>query len=185
MDAPRLTPPADLARDHWRGGAGDVPELLVFGDYECPYTRMAYRHVQRVEAGLGDRMRLVWRELPLTDLHPHALAAAGFAEAAARQGRFWELHDLLIAHQDALDVDDLRAHAAAVGLEPRRLAADLDDRDGLWRRIQDDVESARASGAQGTPTLFVDGVLHVGGYDVDVLRTALTTPGPGANGGSA
>jgi protein-disulfide isomerase len=184
MDAPRLTPPADLERDHWRGGGGDAPELLVFGDYECPYTRLAYRHVQRVEAVLGDAMRLVWRQLPLTDLHPHALAAAGFAEAAARQDCFWALHDVLFAHQHELDVDDLHAHAAAVGLDPRRLAADLDDRDGLWRRIQDDVESARASGAQGTPTLFVDGVLHVAGYDVDVLRAVLTTPAPGANGDS-
>ena len=71
-----------------------------------------------------------------------------------------------------------------MGLDPGRLAADLDDRDGLWRRIQDDVESARASGAQGTPTLFVDGVLHAAGYDVDVLRAVLATPGSGANGGS-
>ena len=185
MDVPRLTPPADLERDHWRGGGGDVPEVLVFGDYECPYTRLAYRHVRRVEAELGARMRLVWRQLPLTDLHPHALAAAGFAEAAARQDRFWELHDVLFAHQHELGVDALRAHAAGVGLDPGRLASDLDDRDGLWRRVQDDVESARASGAQGTPTLFVDGVLHVAGYDVGVLRTVLGTPGPGSNGGSA
>jgi protein-disulfide isomerase len=185
MDAPRLTPPADLGRDHWRGGGTDVPELLVFGDYECPYTRMAYREVQRVEAELGDRMRLVWRQLPLTDLHPHALAAAGFAEAAARQDRFWALHDVLFGHQHALDVDDLRAYADAAGLDANRLAADLGDRDGLWRRVQDDVESARASGAQGTPTLFVDGVLHVAGYDADVLRVVLATPGPAANGGPA
>lgn len=118
-------------------------ELLVFGDYECPYTRMAYHQLQRVEAELGERMRLVWRQLPLTEIHPHALAAAGFAQAAARQGRFWALHDVLFDRQGALE---------------------------------DDVESARASGAQGTPTLFVDGVLHVAGFDADVLRAVLTAP---------
>ena len=185
MDAPRLTPPADLERDHWRGGGGTCPSSWSSGTTSARYTRLAYRHVRRVEAALGDRMRLVWRQLPLTDLHPHALAAAGFAEAAARQGRFWELHDVLFAHQHELDVDALHAHAAGVGLDPRRLATDLDDRDGLWRRIQDDVESARASGAQGTPTLFVDGVLHVGRLRRRrPARASWPRPGPGANGGS-
>ena len=177
MPAPRLTPPVDLERDHWRGSGDGVRTLLEFGDYECPYSRMAYHNVQLVEHMLEGGLRFVFRQLPLTDIHPHALAAAGFAEAAARQGRFWQLHDLLFGHQKALEVDDLRAYAAEAGLDEPQLMRDLEDRGGLWRRVQDDVQSARASGAQGTPTLFVDGVLHEGGYDADVLLRALSGAG--------
>src|SRR4051794_28436114 len=111
MASARLAVPVDVSRDHWRGADGDVVELLEYGDYECPYSRMAFRQVERVERHLGERMRFVWRQLPLTDIHPQALAAAGFAEAAARQGRFWELHDVLYHHQEALDVDDLQRYA--------------------------------------------------------------------------
>src|SRR3954468_23456656 len=184
MSTARLVPPVDLDRDHWRGGSGDVVELVEFGDYQCPYSRMAYRHIQRVERELGPRMRFVFLRLPLTEIHPYALAAAGFAEAAARQGRFWELHDLLFHNQRHLEVDDLRAYAAAVGLDEQRLIADLEDRTGLWRRVQDDVEGARASGAQGTPTLFVDGVRHELAYDVDALDAALRRADEAAGRGS-
>src|SRR3954447_25474823 len=130
MSTARLQPPVDLGRDHWRGSDGDVVELVQFGDYECPYSAKAFWNIQRVERELGAAMRFVFRQLPLTDLHPHALAAAGFAEAAGRQDRFWELHTVLFRHQHALEVDDLRAHAVQAGLDEKRLIADLNDREG-------------------------------------------------------
>jgi NhaA family Na+:H+ antiporter len=170
---PLLQPPFDPGADHWRGGGGAAGmTLLMFGDYECPYSRQAFANAERLEAELDDALRFAFRHLPLIDLHPHALAAAGFAEAAARQGRFWEMHGLLFARQQALEVEDLQAYAAELGLDGRRLVADLEDR-SMWRKVQDDVESARASGAPGTPTLFIDGVRHDGGYELSALRAAL------------
>jgi protein-disulfide isomerase len=169
--SPLLQPPFDPAADHWRGGE-DARTLLMFGDYECPYSRAAFGNVERLEREAGDRLRFAFRHLPLIDLHPHALMAAGFAEAAERQGRFWDMHALLFARQSALEVEDLQGYAAELGLDGRQVVADLEDR-GMWRKVQDDVESARASGAPGTPTLFVDGRRHDGGYDVTALRVAL------------
>jgi protein-disulfide isomerase len=144
----------------------------MFGDYECPYSRAAFAAIQRLERELGDDLRFAFRHLPLIDMHPHALAAAGFAEAAGRQGRFWDMNRVLFERQQALEVEDLQGYTAELGLEGRRVAADLEDR-GMWRKVQDDVESARASGAPGTPTLFIDGVRHEGGHDATALRAAL------------
>jgi protein-disulfide isomerase len=177
VSATELQPPFDPASDHWRGGEGpDARTLLMFGDYECPYTRAAFASVKRLERELGDGLRFAFRHLPLIDIHPHALPAAGFAEAAARQGRFWDMHSLLFERQQALDVEDLQGYAAELGLEGRRVIADLEDRE-MWRKVQDDVESARASGAPGTPTIFIDGVRHEGGHDATALRAALERAG--------
>jgi protein-disulfide isomerase len=90
-----LTPPVDPDRDHWRGGEGAAVTLVEYGDYECPYSRMAFRVIQRLEPQLGGHLRFVFRHLPLTRIHPHALVAAHLAEAAALQGRFWPMHELL------------------------------------------------------------------------------------------
>jgi protein-disulfide isomerase len=92
-----LTPPVDLDRDHWRGGERAAVTLVEYGDYECPYSRMAFRTIQRLEQQLAGQLRFVFRQLPLTGIHPHALAAAHFAEAAALQGRFWPMHELLFS----------------------------------------------------------------------------------------
>jgi NhaA family Na+:H+ antiporter len=171
--SPALQPPFDPAADHCRGGdAPDAVTLLMFGDYECPYSRRAFANIERLEGELDEELRFAFRHLPLIDIHPHALPAAGFAEAAARQGRFWDMHGLLFDRQKALEVEDLQGYAAELGLDGRRVVTDLEDRD-MWRKIQDDVESARASGAPGTPTLFVNGVRHDGTYDPTALRAAL------------
>lgn len=164
--------PLDENVDHVRGSAtGRL--LLEYGDYECPYSRQAYRNIQRVESALGERVRFAFRHYPLTDIHPHALAASAAAEAAALQGRFWEMHDLLFSRQQALEDDDLRRYAEELGLD-----LDVFERD--WRssavleRIGRDVASGDASGAvRGTPTLFIDGVVHRGAYDTAVLLEAL------------
>jgi NhaA family Na+:H+ antiporter len=167
-----LTPPVDLDRDHWRGGARAAVTLVEYGDYECPYSRMAFRTIQRLEAELDERLRFVFRHLPLTGIHPHALAAAHLAEAAALQGRFWPMHELLFHRQKALEDADLWGYADRLGLDRHRLVADLDGRK-VWQRVQADADSALESGARGTPTLFINGQRYLAGYDEATLGAAL------------
>src|SRR5215475_10416504 len=115
--------PLDEAVDHVRGSA---PGRLIveYGDYECPYSRRAFREIERVERALGERVRFAFRHFPLTDIHPHALAAATAAEAAARQGRFWGMHARLFHRQHALADDDLRTYAGELELDAERFDAD-------------------------------------------------------------
>ena len=164
-----LVPPYDAARDHWRGGAGVV--VLEYGDYECPYSRQAFRNIDQLQVE-DPSLRFVFRHFPLTEIHPHALASAGFTEAAAAQGLFWAMHDLLFHRPKALGEADLFAYAREVGLDEARLRDDL-ERDELWQRVRDDAASALASGARGTPTLFLNGRLHSGDYDGATRRAVL------------
>ena len=160
--------PLELELDHVRGEpAGRV--ILEYGDYECPYSRKAFRHVQRVESRLGGEVRFAFRHFPLTDIHPHALAASAAAEAAAMQCRFWEMHELLFHRRQALEDSDLRGYAAELRLDLERFDADMKSA-AVLARIRRDVESGLASGeVLGTPTLFIDGVVHRGPYDADSL----------------
>jgi protein-disulfide isomerase len=165
--------PLDDAVDHVRGGpAGRL--IVEYGDYECPYSRRAFREIEHVERRLGDGVRFAFRHFPLTEIHPHALAAATAAEAAALQDRFWEMHALLFHRQAALEDDDLRRYAAELELDVGLFDS---DRAGaaVLGRVRRDMESGMASGeVQGTPTLFIDGVLHRGGYDAATLLEALS-----------
>jgi protein-disulfide isomerase len=164
-----LVPPFDAARDHWRGGEGVA--ILEYGDYECPYSRWAFRTIEELQAQ-DPSLCFVFRHFPLTEIHPHALAAAGFAEASAEQGLFWAMHELLFQRQKALAENDLFVYARQVGLDEARVREDL-ERDELWQRVREDATSALAAGARGTPTLFIDGRLHNGGYDHGTLRAIL------------
>ena len=164
-----VVPPVDEARDHLRGSSG--PTLLVFGDYECPYTRLAYRSIQALEAD-GVPFRFVFRHFPLVEIHPHALAAAEASEAARSQGRFWPMHDLMFHRQHALERADLERYAAELGLDVDRLRHELDTHTHL-ERVEADRASAVASGAEGTPTIFVDGVRYLGASDQEALGRAL------------
>jgi protein-disulfide isomerase len=167
-----MVEPLDEHVDHVRGKA-DTSVILEYGDYECPYSRQAFRAIQRVERELSGGVRFAFRHFPLTQIHPHALAAAAAAEAAARQGRFWEMHGVLFHRQKALDDDDLRSYASEIGLDLDRFDRDRADAEVL-ARIARDVTSAEASGVvRGTPTLFIDGVLHEGGYDSAAFIEAL------------
>ena len=164
--------PLEEKVDHVRGApAGRL--IIEYGDYECPYSRQAFHAIERVERQLGGNMRFAFRHFPLTGIHPHALAAAAAAEAAALQGRFWDMHELLFHRQKALDDADLRGYAAQLGLD---VAAFDRDRVGtaVADRIRRDVDSGLASGqVLGTPTLFIDGMVHRGGYDPPALLAAL------------
>ena len=164
--------PIDEAVDHVRGPS-DAHLILEYGDFECPYSRAAYRQIQRVERATGGGVRFAFRHFPLVHKHPHALAASAAAEAAAMQGRFWDMHDVLFHRQKALEDDDLRRYAAELGLD---LAAFERDRssDAVLMRIDRDVQSGLATRqVLGTPTLFIDGVLHEAGYDAATLLAAV------------
>ena len=167
--------PLDDTVDHVRGGpAGRL--IVEYGDYECPYSRRAFREVERVESQLGDRIRFAFRHFPLTEIHPHALAASAAAEAAGLQGRFWEMHELLFHRQQALEDADLRRYAAELGLDVERFDADRASA-GVLARIRRDVESGIATGEiLGTPTMFIDGVVHRGSYDAASLLQEVTVP---------
>jgi protein-disulfide isomerase len=164
--------PLDGAVDHVRGPEG-APLILEYGDYECPYSRAAYRQIQRVERRLGGRVRFAFRHFPLTQIHRHALAASAAAEAAARQDSFWAMHDVLFHRQADLEDARLRGYATDLGLDSERFDRDRTS-DAVLARIHRDVESAIASGqVHGTPTLFIGGVRHQDGYEPEQLMRAL------------
>ena len=167
-----MTTPIDEAVDHVRGPAGGHL-ILEYGDYECPYSRQAFRQIELVEQ-LPGGIRFAFRHFPLTEIHPHAFAAARAAEAAARQGLFSEMHDLLFHRQKALTDDDLRLYAEKLGLDMTRFDRDMTSREVL-DRIERDVRSGLDSGeVLGTPTLFIDGVVFRGSYAADDLANAVS-----------
>jgi protein-disulfide isomerase len=162
-----LAEPVDSERDHIRGPAESPVTVLEYGDFECPYCGRAESVMRELLSEFGD-VRYVWRHLPLTDVHPRAQAAAEAAEAAAAQGKFWEMHDLLLDHQKALRVSDLLGYAQDLDLDRERFEDDLRRRSGAGR-IEEDVDSADLSGVSGTPTFFINGRRHYGAYDIDTL----------------
>jgi protein-disulfide isomerase len=165
----------DPERDHIRGPLGAPVTVVEYGDFECPYCGRAEPAVRDLLRDFAD-VRYVWRHLPLTDVHQHAELAAAASEAAAEQGQFWPMHDLLLHHQDALEFADLLGYAEQLGLDVDRFADDLHAEDGT-RRIGEDVEGADLSGVSGTPTFFVNGLRHYGAYDLDALSAAVRAAG--------
>ncbi|MFF8782219.1 Na+/H+ antiporter NhaA [Streptomyces sp. NPDC015140] len=161
----------DERHDHVRGPADAAVTLVEYGDFECPYCGQA-EGVVRDLLGSETDVRYVWRHLPLTDVHPNAQAAAEASEAAARQGRFWDMHDLLMDRQDELGERDLLRHARELGLDMEVFREDLARRRGA-RRVAEDVDSADLSGVSGTPTFFVNGRRHRGAFDIDALKRAV------------
>jgi protein-disulfide isomerase len=168
-----LSVPVDAERDHIRGPAQSPVTLVEYGDFECPYCGQAEPIVRELLADFGD-VRYVWRHLPLNDVHPHAQLAAEATESAAEQGAFWEMHDKLLDHQDALARADLISYAAELGLDVDRFQQDLDDRRGA-SQVASDLESADLSSVSGTPTFFINERRHYGAYDIQTLSTAVRT----------
>jgi Na+/H+ antiporter NhaA len=166
-----LVVPVDEERDHIRGPEEAPVTVVEYGDFECPYCGLAEPSVRELLSDFGD-VRYVWRHLPLTDVHPHAQLAAEATEAAAKQGAFWELHDLLLEHQGALTVRDLMGYATSLGLDTERFTADLRKHAGAGR-VAEDTDSADLSGVSGTPTFFVNGMRHYGAYDIESLSKAV------------
>jgi protein-disulfide isomerase len=160
------------SEDHRRGSG--PPQLVVYGDFECPYTGAAVSSIARL-ADSGLAFEVVFRQFPLWTIHPHALGAAEAAEAAARQGRFWEMHDVLFRNQRHFEPDDLRRYAERVGLNLTQFDSDLQD-PAIAARIERDVESGERSGVDGTPSIFIDGVRYGGARDAATLGEALREP---------
>src|ERR1022692_3404423 len=166
-----LAVPVDPDRDHLRGPRESPVTVVEYGDFECPYCGQAEHAVRALLADFGD-VRYVWRHLPLTDVHPRAELAAEAAEVAAKQGAFWEMHDLLFLHQDALKPQDLVGYARELGLNAEKFAEDLRKHAGA-PRVAADVDSADLSTVSGTPTFFINGRRHYGAYDIDTLSAAV------------
>jgi Na+/H+ antiporter NhaA len=166
-----LAVPVDPDRDHIRGPEESMVTMVEYGDFECPYCGMAEPVVRELLRDYGE-IRYVWRHLPLTDVHPNAQMAAEAAEAAARQGAFWEMHDLLLDHQDALHPRDLVRYADSLGLDTEKFIADLHKHAGRGH-VEEDLESADLSNVSGTPTFFVNGKRHYGAYDIETLKKAV------------
>ena len=161
----------DPERDHIRGPAEAAVTLVEYGDLECPYCGQAESAIRELLSDFGD-LRYVWRHLPLNDVHPHAQLAAEAAEAAAAQGRFWEMHDTMLAHQGELTLRDIIGYARELELDLERFKGHLRKRKGAGR-IAEDVESADLSGVSGTPSFFVNGHRHQDAYDVATLSKAV------------
>jgi Na+/H+ antiporter NhaA len=166
-----LAVPVDPERDHIRGPEDAPVTLVEYGDFECPYCGQAEPIVRELLADFGD-LRYVWRHLPLNDVHPHAQVAAEASEVAATHGRFWEMSDLLLSHQDALTVRDLIGYAGELGLDADRFKEAL-RKQKYAPRIAEDLESADMSGVSGTPTFFINGRRHYGAYDISTLSAAV------------
>jgi protein-disulfide isomerase len=168
---PTLNPPVDQQRDHILGPRNAPVTLVEYGDFECPYCGQAESAIRELLRDFGD-VRYVWRHLPLNDVHARAQLAAEASEAAAQQGAFWDMYDVLLRHQDALGQKDLIGYAEQLGLDVDRFRDDLRRHTGA-ARIANDVDSADLSNVSGTPTFFINGRRHRGAYDIDTLSSAV------------
>ncbi|HWE08378.1 MAG TPA: Na+/H+ antiporter NhaA [Solirubrobacteraceae bacterium] len=166
-----LAVPVDPERDHIRGPEDASVTLVEYGDLECPYCGQAEPVIRELLSDFGD-LRYVWRHLPLNDVHPHAQMAAEASEAAGRQGSFWEMHDLMLAHQDDLTLKAILRYAEELGLDMDRFREHVRKRKGA-AHIAEDVESADLSGVSGTPSFFINGHRHQDAYDVETLSRAV------------
>jgi protein-disulfide isomerase len=167
-----LTLPVSEDRDHIRGPADAPVTLVQYGDFECPYCGAAYPIVKDVQKQMGERLRFVFRNFPITTSHPHAEQAAEAAEAAGAQGRFWEMHDHLYENQKHLREDDLHSYAEALGIDVDVFDKELAEHVHA-ERIHEDFMSGVRSGVNGTPTFFINSVRHDDSYELETLLAAL------------
>ncbi|HEV7395714.1 MAG TPA: thioredoxin domain-containing protein [Pyrinomonadaceae bacterium] len=158
--------------DHIQGPSGAPVTLLEYGDYECPYCGEAHPIVKQLQRTLGENMRFIFRNFPLTSVHAHAEEAAEAAESAGAQGKFWEMHDRLYEYQDELAHPHLIGHAQRLGLDVEKFEDEL-DRHVYMPRVREDFMSGVRGGVNGTPTFFINGVRHDGSYDFETLLEAV------------
>ncbi|MBX6335000.1 DsbA family protein [Candidatus Saccharibacteria bacterium] len=166
----RLVAPVD-SRDHIRGPKDAPVTIVEYGDFECAYSGQAHYALQRLSTDMP-MFRLVYRHFPLTQIHPNALAAALAAEAAAAQGAFWEMHDLLFEHQDSLEPESLIAYAQVLGLDVEQFIVDLTS-DASAANVREDFVSGLRSGVNGTPTFYINSERYDGSDEYDALKAAI------------
>jgi protein-disulfide isomerase len=158
--------------DHKRGNARASTILLEYGDYECPFCGEAYPIIKKIVDELQNTLCFVFRNFPLSDIHPNALHAAYAAEAAGKQDRFWHMHDMLYEHQDHLEDKNLLSYAQELGLNREKFHEDFTSSD-IAKKVQNEYMGGIRSGVNGTPTFFINGIRFDKGYSYDVLRNAL------------
>lgn len=158
--------------DHIQGREDAPVTLLEYGDFECPYCGQAFPIVKHIQQELGNDLQFVFRHFPLSEVHPHASQVAHAAEAAGKQGKFWEMHDMLFEHQDALEDEDLVGYADELELDTKVFIDDFES-PAVAKKVQEDFMSGVRSGVNGTPTFFINGVRFDEGYDYDTLLSAL------------
>ena len=172
---PELTVPVG-ADDHAEGSENARVTLVEYGDYECPHCGTAYEIVKKIQKEMGDDLRFVFRNFPLQQSHPHAEHAAEAAEIAAKDGKFWEMHDALFENQNALDDESLKSYAEELGLDAEKFSEDLES-GKFEEKVQTDFMSGVESGVNGTPSFFINGVRHNGSFDYESLLEALENAG--------
>ena len=172
----QLSFPVSESRDHIQGHVAAAVTLVEYGDYECPYCAQAYLIVKEVQERLGNKVRFVFRNFPLTRLRPHAYQSALAVETAAAQGKFWEMYDFLFKHGQSLTDDNLKLSAAKLGLNVNKF--DLEFRDRTYsRHVDEDIQSGEESGVTKTPTFFINGDRYDDSWDLDSLLSALDEAG--------
>jgi protein-disulfide isomerase len=170
-DSDRLISPVS-ARDHSEGHEDAPVTLVEYADYQCPYCGEAHPVIKRLQKSLGEKLRFVFRNFPLTHAHPYALLAAQAAEAAALQGKFWEMHDVIFENQEQLEPEVLPVWARQIGLDVNQFAQAVGE-GRVTKRIEEDYASGVESGVDGTPSFFIDGTRYEGEDDYNSLRAAL------------
>ena len=167
----KLTLPV-AQRDHIQGLDTAPVTLVEYGDYECPYCGQAYPIIKQVQKNLGSKLRFIFRNFPITQIHPHAQHAAEAAEAAAAQNKFWEMHDYLYEHQQALDDNQLEKYASRLGLDITQFNHDMASH-AYAQRVREDFLSGVRSGVNGTPTFYINGIRYNGSCNLETLLKTL------------
>lgn len=175
--AQRLLRPVDRARDHIRGGGArnGVVQVVVYGDYLCPYCRRLRIIIARLRRSLGERLAYVFRHFPNERAHPGAELVSRAGEAAAKQDRFWDMHDALYEHEPPLTAEAVREIARGLGLDMARFEADLASEE-IAKRVAEDLEEGRRNGVTGTPSFFIDGLRYDGAWDYHSMLEELQKP---------
>jgi protein-disulfide isomerase len=168
----QLSLPVSDSRDHIQGPATAAVTLVEYGDYECPYCAQAYLIVKEVHERLGNKLRFVFRNYPLSNLRPHSYQSALAVETAAAQGKFWEMYDFLFKHGQSLTDDNLRLSAAKLGLQINKFDIEFRNRT-FSRHVDEDIQSGEESGVTKTPTFFINGDRYDDSWDLDSLLSAL------------
>jgi protein-disulfide isomerase len=167
----KLIPPVS-ERDHIQGPLQAPLELLEFGDYQCPHCGVAYSMIKQIQKKLGKRLKFIFRNFPLSEAHPDAFQAAVATEAAAKQNRFWEMHDILFEHQSRLEKEAILKYAKELGLNLKDFENDLQET-SLAAKVEADFESGIKSGVNGTPSFYINKNMYRGPYEYDALLEAI------------
>lgn len=164
-----LRPPVN-EKDHIQGNTDAIIELVEYGDYQCPHCGRAYPIVKRIQEQLGNKLKLVFRNFPLAKIHPEATMAAVATEAAARQNKFWEMHDIIFENQDQLEYESLIAYAEELALDIAQFEEDM-QKPELKGKVESDFESGIRSGVNATPTFFINGEKYNNGWEGERMLT--------------